>query len=152
MASVPLKGDRITAKVDLTVYTDKECAKPFPWLPPGPNGLRSTLQKPGERKLGEVVGTYTGNSSESGFEVDFTLKYDVAVKKLFGWDYQTVTKPVLLWVKKDQVTGFWDKGVDAPKLPDKLVAPGDQSSDNTNLFLGLAVGAAALWKFKKGSN
>lgn len=149
MASTPSIGDRLTAKVDLTVYLDRECAKQYPPLPPGPNGLRKSVQYPGIRKAGEEVGTFTGTASEQGYEVDIMLTYSVAIQKLIGWDYQTVVKPARVWVKKTEVTGFWDKGVDAPTPPpsddDKTPPP----PDNTNLFLGAAVAVAAFLKFRK---
>lgn len=148
MASIPLKGDRLTAKVDLTVYTDSECAKSYPVLPPGPSGLRKTTQFPGRRNTGEEVGIFTGKMSDVGFEVDYTLNYQVARQKLVKWEYLTVIKSVLVWVKRDQVTGYWDKGVDAPVIP----VPENVSTapvDNTNLFLGTAVAIAAFLKFRK---
>lgn len=148
MASVPAIGNRLTAKVDLTVYTDRDCTKQYPPLPPGPSGLRSTVQYPGTRKEGEVVGTFTGNFSEAGFEVEFILTYSVAIKKAFiGWNYNTVMKPIVVWVKKTQVTGYWDDSVDAPKDP-KNETDNPPPADNTNLFLGAAVAIAAFLKFR----
>lgn len=151
--AVPAIGNRLTAKVDLTVFTDRECTKQYPPLPPGPNGLRKSMQYPGTRKTGEEVGAYTGNSSEQGFEVDFSLTYSVAIKKTFiGWDYQTIIKPVKVWVKRTQVTGFWDDSVDAPKAPAPDKDKNPPPADNTNLFLGAAVAVAAFLKFRKPTN
>jgi hypothetical protein len=149
MASIPKVGDRITAKVKLTVYTDRECLKAFPILPPGPNGLRESIQYPGIKETGAEVGTYTGIFSDAGYEVNFLMQYSVAVKKVFiGWNYQNVTKAVKAWVKKEEATGFWDTGVDAPKVDSP--AGSDNPADKTNWYLGAAIGLAAIWKFKKG--
>lgn len=151
MASIPSKGDRLVAKVDLTVYVDRDCKMQQPPLLPGPNGLKETVQYPGTRKAGEEVGTWTGNMSEVGYEVNFVLTYRVAQQQLFKWTYNTVIKQVILWVKKDQVTGFWDTGVDAPVIPKIDNSGTTQKPDNTNIFLGAAVVAAAFLKFKPKS-
>ena len=155
MASTPLKGDRLSAKVDLTVYLDQECTKPYPPLPPGPNGLRESTQYPGTRKAGEEVGPFSGNASAVGYEVDdFQLKYTVATPPAFFWEkwrYIDVIKPARVWVKRDQVTGFWDNGVDAPKVP-KTDNDNPPPPDNTNLILGAAVVLAAFLKFRNPRN
>lgn len=145
MASIPLKGDRLTAKVRLLFYTDEQCTKEFPPVPPGV-GYKTTFQV-SDRKPGDEVGSYTGNLSDVGYEVDWVQQYRYVP------DWPKKPTDIVInrrsWVKRDQVTGFWDKGVDAPTPPpsgdDKTPPP----ADNTNLFLGAAVAVAAFMKFRK---
>lgn len=150
MASVPSKGERLIAKVAFTPYMDKECTQEVLPVVPGPNGLRKTVQFPAFRETGEEVGYYTGASSEKGYEVEMVLRYKVAVQQFWGnWVNQDVIKFAMLWVKKDHVTGYWDKGVDSPlndpKNPINTQPP--PPKDNTNTFLLLAVGAGLFFKF-----
>jgi len=148
MASIPSKGDRLIAKVELTVFQNKECTVSYPILPPGPHGLRKSTQFPGVRKASEEVGAYTGGSSEWGYETDYVLRYSVAeyLPFKFKWVTHDIMKLIKVWVKKDQVTGFWDKGVDAPKVPENNNTP-PPAADNTNLYLIIALAVAIFLKF-----
>jgi hypothetical protein len=143
MARVPEKGDRLLAKVALSLYIDAACNTQMPPVPPGPAGLRKSFQYINVRGQGDEIGVYTGKDSEVGYEVEITMSYQVAMKKLFGWDTITVTKPAMMWVKRDQVTGFWDTGPDAPVVE---VPVTESKTDNTNLYLGGAIAAALIFK------
>lgn len=145
MASEPKKGDRLIAKVRLTFYMNDQCTVPFPPVPPGV-GYKSTFQVM-ERKEDQEVGTYTGKSSNVGFEVDWVQQY----RKVPAWPNKPfdVIIPRTSWVKRDQVTGFWDMGVDSPvNDPDNVLnTPAPTEPDQTNTYLFMALGAAAFWKF-----
>jgi hypothetical protein len=145
--AIPLKGNRLIAKVLLSLYVDSACAIQMPPVPPGPAGLRKSFQLINIKDQDSVIGTYTGNDSEIGYEVEVTLQYQVAIQKLFRWDTITVTKPATMWVKKDQVTGFWDTGVDAPVVKVPVI---ETKTDNTNVILGGAIAVALIFKKLKG--
>jgi len=152
MASVPVKGDRLTAKVELTSYIDKECTVMSPPIPPGPGGYKKEFQFPAKRAAGDEVGVYTGNASGVGYEVEMIWKWRAGKPTFIDsvWRYSDMYKFVTAWVKKDQVTGYWDKGVDSP-LNDPTnpinTPPPPPPKDNTNTFLLLAVGAGLFFKF-----
>ncbi|HEV7379470.1 MAG TPA: hypothetical protein VGN64_06735 [Dyadobacter sp.] len=145
MASIPLKGDRLIAKVKLSVYAESNLKTDLGPMPPGPGALRETWQYPGVRESGEEVGTYTGNMVDSAYEVNYTVQYYVAVQKIFKWESVLKITNAVVWVRKDQVTGGWDMGVDAPK--DSIPPPPKNDDDNTNMYLSLAVAAAGFVKF-----
>jgi hypothetical protein len=141
-----LKGDRFIAKVKLTVYQDKDCLKIVLPIPPGPNGYKKSWQYPNIKETGAEVGTYTGNFSDVAYEVDYIYQWRVTKQGLLGTNYDAI-QPIKVWVRKSEVTGNWDTGVDAPKdqvieTPLSLSTP-----DNTNLFLGIGVAAATFMKF-----
>jgi hypothetical protein len=146
MASIPLAGDRLIAKVRLTFYLDSECSIEFPPVPPG-FGYKDSFQVP-ERQSGEEVGTYTGQSSQYGYEVEWVQQY----RKVPTWPSKPFNVIIQRksWVKKGQVTGYWDKGIDSP-LNDPTnpinTPPPPPPKDNTNTFLLLAVGAGLFFKF-----
>ncbi|WP_353720187.1 hypothetical protein [Dyadobacter sp. 676] len=149
MASVPIKGDRLMAKVELTSYSDKECTKMSLPIPPGPGGYKKSFQFPAKRATGDEVGVYTGNSSDVGYEVEMVWKWR-AGKPGIPWKYFDAYKFVTAWVKKDQVTGYWDQGVDSPLNDPKNpinTPPPQGDKDNTNTYLLLAVGAGLFFKF-----
>ncbi|TLU91996.1 hypothetical protein [Dyadobacter sediminis] len=102
-----------------------------------------------ERTKNQEVGTYTGKSSNIGFEVDWVQQYRHVPK--FPKDPTNVVIPRTSWVKRDQVTGFWDMGVDSPiNDPDVNVpttTPAPVEPDQTNTYLFIALGAAVFWKF-----
>lgn len=141
MASTPVKDDVLYAKVTLNVYVDDICTKPLPPVPPG-FGYRKSFQYPGTKVLGEEIGGFTGRESEVGYEVNFTVKYRNAIS-LLRPAFDVIEKRVL-WVKKGEVTGFWDKGVDAPKIAESVALPAE--TDNTNTLLAWGLGAALLLK------
>lgn len=110
MAAVPSKGDRLTAKVRLLFYVDENCTRDFPPVPPG-IGYKTTFQIM-DRAAGSEVGVFTGKMSEIGYEVDWIQQYrhvpDYPMKP------SNIIQPRTSWVKRDEVTGYWDTGVDSP--------------------------------------
>ncbi len=142
MAAVPSKGDRLTAKVRLIFYVDENCTRDFPPVPPG-IGYKTTFQIM-DRAAGSEVGVFTGKMSEIGYQVDWIQQY----RHVPEWPKkaQNIITPRTSWVKKDEVTGYWDTGVDAPKVEDPPPPP---PPDNTNTFLGLAIVGAGIFKFSR---
>ncbi|WP_439582969.1 hypothetical protein [Dyadobacter bucti] len=143
MADVPSKGDRLTAKVRLIFYVDENCTRDFPPVPPG-IGYKTTFQIM-DREAGSEVGVFTGKMSEIGYEVDWIQQY----RHVPEWPKapQNIIIPRTSWVKKNEVTGFWDTGVDAPQVETVYTDP--PPVDNTNTFLGLAIVGAGIFKFSR---
>lgn len=143
MASVPSAGDKLIAKVRLFFYRDPECKIP---MPPG-NAGKGDLAYP-ERLAGDEVGTFTGVTGKSSdgqitYEVDWVFQFRVRPP----WPnkaFDSINK-LKSFVKGNEVTGFWDKGVDAPAPPKNDII--DLPPDNTNLYLGLALAGTAFVKF-----
>lgn len=145
MAGVPSKDDKLTAKVLMYFYMDDKCTVPFPPVPPGIGYKRSW--QVADRKAGEEVGLFTGISSDVAYQVNWVQKYRVTANTRNPYD-RIIARTS--FVRKSEVTGFWDKGVDSPLTnPNNVVNQPIvvDTTDNTNLYLGLALAGTAFVKF-----
>ena len=148
MASVPGIGDKISAKVRLLYYAEPTCKKP---IPPG-NGMRGGLRIP-EKLAGQEVGIFTGETGKTDDgKITYLVSWIFQFRVIPPWPRKAFDSfnPLKSWVRSEEVTGFWDKGVDSPlndpnnAINTPIVAATD---DNTNTYLILALAATVFIKY-----